>query len=64
MSGAEFCSECNEAILWKCSCCNRENERSIHTYHPEEGEDSSSRVASVVGAILTVMSGVSIAITL
>jgi ribosome-binding protein aMBF1 (putative translation factor) len=64
MDAAEFCPECNESVLWKCSSCDRENDRSIHTYHPVESEGPSSRAASVMGAILTMVSGVGAAITL
>ncbi|AIF84109.1 hypothetical protein NTE_02052 [Candidatus Nitrososphaera evergladensis SR1] len=65
MNAAEFCPECNEAVLWKCSSCDRENDKSIHTSHPVESEaPPSTRAASVVGAILTMVSGMSVALTL
>ncbi|HVX03473.1 MAG TPA: hypothetical protein VHA09_10010 [Nitrososphaera sp.] len=63
MDAAEFCSECNEAVLWKCSYCDRENDKSIHTSHPVEGEGY-SKATAVVGAILTAVSGMSVALTL
>ncbi|HEX6562623.1 MAG TPA: hypothetical protein VF016_11410 [Nitrososphaera sp.] len=64
MNAAEFCPECNEAVLWKCSSCDRENDKSIHTYHPAERDSPSARAASVMGAILTMVSGMSVALTL
>ncbi|AIC14902.1 hypothetical protein [Nitrososphaera viennensis] len=65
MNAAEFCPECNEAVLWRCSSCDRENDKSIHTYHHVESEGAPpSRAASVVGTILTMVSGMGVAITL
>lgn len=34
MVPVEHCQTCSEAVLWKCPTCNKENDRSIHTYHP------------------------------
>jgi hypothetical protein len=31
MNAFEYCTSCNEAILWKCSRCERENDKSIHS---------------------------------
>jgi hypothetical protein len=55
MTAEEFCPSCNEAVLWKCSSCHRENDRSVHTYHPES--ESPSRTVSLIGAALSLMSG-------
>ncbi|MGI0019880.1 MAG: hypothetical protein ACREAY_05375 [Nitrososphaera sp.] len=55
MTAAEYCPSCNEAILWKCSACQKENDRSIHTVHPQT--EGISRTASLVGTALSVMSG-------
>lgn len=33
MNPFEFCSSCNEAVQWKCSNCDRENDKSIHTHY-------------------------------
>lgn len=56
MLATEYCSSCNEAILWKCSNCEKENDKSVHTYHPTKQE--SSKAASVVGTLLSLISGV------
>ncbi|WP_415283994.1 hypothetical protein [Candidatus Nitrososphaera sp. FF02] len=63
MAASEFCPECNEAIVWKCSSCDRENDKSIHTYHPQS-EGSSSKAASVVGAVLSVVSSMGLIVHL
>lgn len=66
MAAAEYCPSCNEAVLWKCPACQKENDRSVHTYHNNNGsgderQDLSSltspRAMSLVGAALTVASG-------
>ena len=64
MAASEFCPECNEAVLWKCSSCDRENDKSIHTYHQAAETERSNKAASVVGAVLTVVSGMSMIIPL
>lgn len=56
MTAEEFCPSCNEAVLWKCSLCNRENDRSVHTYHPSS--ESPSRAASFISAALSLVSGI------
>jgi hypothetical protein len=56
MVAEEYCPSCNEAVLWKCSSCEKENDKSVHTYHPPR-PDSSSRAASVVGTLLSLVSG-------
>lgn len=63
MDAAEFCPECNEAVLWRCSSCDRENDKSIHTLHPGEREGY-SRATTVVGAILTMVSGMGVTLTI
>jgi hypothetical protein len=55
MVASEYCPSCNEAVLWKCSSCEKENDKSVHTYHPQRPE--SSRTASVVGTLLGFVSG-------
>lgn len=55
MMASEYCSSCNEAVLWKCSSCHRENDRSVHTNHPQS--EGPSRVTSLIGAALGVVSG-------
>jgi len=50
MVAEEYCPSCNEAVLWKCSSCEKENDKSVHTYHPSRPE--SSRTASVVGTLI------------
>jgi len=55
MVAAEYCPSCNEAVLWKCSSCEKETDKSVHTFHPPRPE--SSRTASVVGALISFASG-------
>ena len=55
MLATEYCPSCNEAVLWKCSSCEKENDKSVHTYHPQKQE--SSRTASVVGTLISLVSG-------
>jgi hypothetical protein len=55
MLATEYCPSCNEAVLWKCSSCEKENDKSVHTSHPEK--PGSSRAASVVGTLLGLFSG-------
>lgn len=56
MNSAEYCPACNEAILWKCSACEKESERSVHTLHPP-AEEASGRSTAMVSTALGVMSG-------
>ena len=58
MLATEYCQSCNEAVLWKCSSCDKENDRSVHSYHPSRPE--SSRTASVVGTLISFVSGLCI----
>jgi hypothetical protein len=60
MVATEYCPSCNEAVLWKCSTCEKENDRSVHTYHPPRPE--SSRTASVVGALMSLVSGLTVVV--
>lgn len=55
MNATEYCPSCNEAVLWKCTSCEKENDKSVHTYHPARAE--SSKTASVVGTLLSLVSG-------
>ncbi len=55
MLATEYCPSCNEAVLWKCSSCEKENDKSVHTYHPPKPE--SSKTASVVGTLISLVSG-------
>ena len=57
MSPTEYCPDCNEAVLWKCGGCEKENDRSVHTYHPEK-QESSRTASAVVGALVSLVSGV------
>lgn len=52
MEPTETCPSCNEAVLWKCPSCQKENDRSIHTYHAR-----SSWAASLFWTALSMMSG-------
>lgn len=60
MVATEYCPSCNEAVLWKCSSCEKENDRSVHTFHPPRPE--SSRTASVVGTLISFASGMCIVV--
>jgi len=55
MVASEYCPSCNEAVLWKCNSCEKENDKSVHTYHPPRPE--SSTTASVVGTLIGFVSG-------
>ena len=58
----EYCPECDEAIHWKCTSCERENEKSVHTHttNMQKVQDLSKK-ASVAGAaaVATLVSGLS-----
>jgi hypothetical protein len=60
MIATEYCPSCNEAVLWKCSSCEKENDKSVHTFHPQRPE--SSRTASVVGTLISIASGMCIVV--
>jgi len=60
MVATEYCPSCNEAVLWKCSSCDKENDKSVHTFHPPRPE--SSRTASVVGTLISFASGMCIVV--
>ena len=57
----EYCPECNEAIHWKCSSCEKENEKSVHTHNSIQKVQDISKKASVAGAaaVATLVSGLS-----
>jgi hypothetical protein len=57
----EYCSKCDEAIHWKCSSCERENEKSVHTHTSMQKEQDLSKKTSVAGAaaVATLVSGLS-----
>jgi len=62
MNATEFCASCNEGILWKCSSCEKENDRSVHTHHPTLREELPTMApGSVVGILISVASGMSLA---
>lgn len=60
MVATEYCPSCDEAVLWKCSSCEKENDKSVHTFHPPHPE--SSRTASVVGTLISFASGMCIVV--
>lgn len=65
MAAAEYCSSCNEAVLWKCTSCEKENDRSVHSYHPAPAERlSTAAPASMVGVLFSVASGLSAVVQL
>ena len=57
----EYCPECDEAIHWKCTSCERENEKSVHTHTNIQKVQDLSKKASVAGAaaVATLVSGLS-----
>jgi hypothetical protein len=57
MVATEYCPSCNEGIVWKCVNCEKENDRSIHTYHPGAEEISTAIPSSLVGALVCVATG-------
>jgi hypothetical protein len=52
MNAFEYCTSCNEAILWKCSMCERENDKSIHSHCKTVAANISS-VALVLQTAMT-----------
>jgi hypothetical protein len=63
MMPTEYCASCNEAVLWKCSSCEKENDRSVHTYHPRpSGEITTTAHSSVVGLVVSVVSSFAVAL--
>ncbi len=56
MVAEEYCPDCNEAVLWKCGSCEKENDRSVHTSHSSSRPESST-AASVVGTLIGLVSG-------
>jgi hypothetical protein len=57
MSATEYCPSCNEGIVWKCGSCEKENDRSVHTYHPGSDEIPKTVPPSLVGAIVCLTGG-------
>ena len=57
----EYCPECSESIHWRCSSCERENEKSVHTHNSMQKVQDLSKKASVAGAaaVATLVSGLS-----
>ena len=49
MIAFEYCSDCNEAIQGKCSVCDRQNEKSVHT-HCNQGEPWKDKFSSVLSS--------------
>jgi hypothetical protein len=50
MSATEFCPSCNEGILWKCTSCEKENDKSVHT-HYLSSDELKTVPSSLVGAL-------------
>ncbi len=62
MIATEYCGSCNEGVLWKCTSCDKTNDRSVHTYHPQLQEEfPAAAPASVVGILTTLFSGLTVA---
>ena len=43
----EYCPDCDEAIHWRCSICEKENEKSVHSHYLN---NQIQRKASMAGA--------------
>ncbi len=56
MAVSEYCPSCNEGILWKCIDCEKENDRSVHTYHQSPRELPNTVPASTMGVIVCLAS--------
>jgi hypothetical protein len=48
----EYCPDCDEAIHWRCSICEKENEKSVHSHYLN---NQIQRNASMAGAAATVV---------
>jgi len=47
----EYCPDCDEAIHWRCSICEKENEKSVHSHYFNQIQ----RKASMAGAAAAVV---------
>jgi hypothetical protein len=57
MSATEYCPSCSEGILWKCTSCEKENDKSIHTHYEMSNELPNMVTSSVVGALACLATG-------
>ncbi|HJS82599.1 MAG TPA: hypothetical protein VJ742_07155 [Nitrososphaera sp.] len=64
MNPTEYCAACNEGIQWKCSVCEKENDKSVHTYHPGTEELSTTVHSSIVGTLAFLATGLIFAETI
>jgi hypothetical protein len=62
MQPTEYCPSCNEGIVWKCALCEKENDKSVHTYHPNSDNLPRSIASPVVGALVCIASSFAFAI--
>lgn len=62
MLATEYCPSCNEGVVWKCGSCEKENDRSVHTFHPGTEELPKSAPSSVVGALVCIAGSLAFAI--
>ncbi len=60
MHATEYCPSCNEAVLWKCNSCEKENDKSVHTYHQPKPE--SSKTASIIGTLISLATGLNLVV--
>ena len=56
MVAFEYCPDCSECVHWRCSICQKENDKSVHVHHAEK----LPKVVPVIGALVTVASGFSL----
>jgi hypothetical protein len=49
MNPFEYCDSCNQAVHWKCSACQKENDKSIHIHYEREEVSKLSNI--IQGAI-------------
>jgi hypothetical protein len=61
MQPIEYCPSCNEGIVWKCASCEKENDKSVHTYHPDS-DQLPKMPSTVVGAIACIAGSLTFAI--
>jgi len=56
MFASEYCQDCNEAVTWKCGSCDKENDKSVHTYHLPRQESAAalSLVCTLVGIVSSI----------
>ena len=62
MSATEYCPSCSEGILWKCTTCEKENDKSVHTHYMSSTEIPNTVPSSVVGALACLATSLTIVV--